>query len=152
MKRIVIIMGFVGLLLPNILFADRFNLQDKVVYDNKTKLIWQSSPTTKKYEWSDGIFSIGAKQYCKNLNYGGYSDWRLPNLYELKSLVDYQKYNPAIATNLINIKTDDYYWSSSYDVDNSSGAWGVYFKDGLDFWSGKSDSNYGVLCVRGGGQ
>jgi len=88
-----------------------------VSLDNETKLYWQSRPTTKKFSWRDAI------KYCRNLNYGGYSDWRLPNIDELKSLVDYNRYNPAIATTLIDIKTDDWYWSSSEDISDSSGSW-----------------------------
>ncbi len=67
--------------------------------------------------------------------------------YELKSLVDYKKYNPAIATTLIDIKTDDWYWSSSKDVTDSAYSWRVNFKDGNDLWNLKSHKNY-ALCVR----
>ena len=130
-----------GLLLPNIVWADRFTRNGSVVYDSKTQLSWQNKPSTKKFNWSD------AKSYCSNLTYGGKEDWRLPNIDELKSLVDYSKYNPAIATTLIDIKTDDYYWSSSKAVSSSSSAWVVLFSLGFDYWVELSSTYYAV-CVR----
>jgi hypothetical protein len=87
----------IGLIVPNILWADRFSKDGEIVYDSKTKLSWQSKPNSKQFNWNS------AKSYCSNLTYGGKSDWRLPNIDELKSLVDYNKYDPAIATNLKQI-------------------------------------------------
>jgi len=131
----------IGLVVPNIVWAERFEKNRDLVYDSKTELTWQSSPSNQKFNWSD------AQNYCNNLNYGGQNDWRLPNIYELKSLVDYTKYNPAIATNLIDIDTGyPYYWSSSKDIDSSL-AWLVYFELGLGNWDGKSSKNLAV-CVR----
>jgi hypothetical protein len=137
LKNIILI----GLIVPNILWADRFTKNGEIVYDSKTELYWQSQPSSKKFDWS------GAIEHCSNLTYGGKSDWRLPNLYELKSLVDYKKYNPAIATTLIDIKTYDWYWSSSKDVSDSASSWLVNFKNGGGNWYNKSDKNY-ALCVR----
>ncbi|HHB95287.1 MAG TPA: DUF1566 domain-containing protein, partial [Campylobacterales bacterium] len=102
MKRVIDLI-LIGLVLPNIVWAYRFEKNGDVVYDSKTELTWQSSPSSQKFSWSD------AQNHCNNLNYGGHSDWRLPSIYELKSLVDYKKYNPAIATNLIDIDTVYYY-------------------------------------------
>lgn len=44
----------------------------------------------KKYEWADALDA------CLNLEYAGRSDWFLPTLPELSSLVDYGRANPAI--------------------------------------------------------
>ena len=127
----------IGLVIPCMVCAERFSKIGDVVYDSKTELKWQSSHSTEKFIWSD------AKGHCEGL--GG--SWRLPNLYELKSLVDYGKYTPAIATTLINIDANyPYYWSSSEDVTDSSRAWLVYFNLGNDYWYSKSSNNF-VLCV-----
>jgi hypothetical protein len=119
--------------------ADRFVQNGDVVIDQETKLVWQSNPSTSKRTWQD------AKEYCNNLSYGSRSDWRLPNIDELMSLTDKSKYNPSIATNKINIKSD-WYWTSSTAKWNTSQAWGVYIYDGDDSNSGKSNETY-VLCV-----
>ncbi len=140
MNRIVKIL-LIGVLVPNILWAERFTKNGEIVYDSKTELYWQSKPSNKKFNWSS------AKNYCSNLTYEGKSDWRLPNIDELKSLVDYSRYKPAIATNLIDIKMDDWYRSSSKYVNGSFGAWVVGFKFGNDNWFEHSGTSY-VLCVR----
>ena len=40
--------------------------------------------------WEEAI------NYCENLSLTGFEDWELPNLKELRSLVDYNEYNPSI--------------------------------------------------------
>jgi len=124
------------------LYGERFSINGDMVYDAKTKLYWQKAPSGEKFNFSDAI------AYCEGLECGSQSDWRTPNLYELKSLVDYSQYKPAIATSLIAIKTDDWYWSSSKDVSDDTGAWVVNFSNGNDFWDDQSNTNY-ALCVRG---
>jgi len=69
------------------------NIVKKVTIDNLTGLMWQDNDTIKK-PWTDGgtyrdFFTSGdtATNYCKNLNWGGYSDWRIPNINELSSYI-----------------------------------------------------------------
>lgn len=130
-------MILIGLIVPNFLLAQRFSQNGEIVYDSKTQLYWQSNPSTKKFTWDE------AKDYCQNLTYGGKIDWRLPNLYELKSLMDYKKY---IVTNRIKIKTYNWYWTSSVTDNDNSIPWGVDFNRG-DGWYHKSRRSY-ALCMR----
>jgi len=131
-KAIIFICLCIGML-----FAGDFEVKGSMVYDEETKLLWQKNPSNKKMTWSE------AKDYCESL------ELRLPNLYELKSLVDYTKYNPAIRTDLINIKTDDWYWSASEFKGVYSYVWVVdFFHGGEDDWGNKKSSYY-VLCVSG---
>jgi hypothetical protein len=64
----------------------------EILNDSKTGLTWQDNSAVKetKMTWQD------TKSYCSELNLGGYSDWRLPNIKELQSIVDIRKYKPAI--------------------------------------------------------
>jgi len=87
-----------------------------------------------------------AIEYCKELSLEGYDDWRLPAFTELKSIVDYNKYNPAIIDGFINV-TSGNYWSSSAAAYFSNGAWAVDFNNGSDNASSKG-YNYLVRCVR----
>jgi len=48
--------------------------------DPATNLVWQKLSDCC-HEWDE------AKSYCQNLNWGGYADWRLPSISELRSLV-----------------------------------------------------------------
>ena len=59
-----------------------------VVFDSSTNLLWQKNSKPVK-NWKDAL------AYCQNLEYAGYSDWRLPNKNELITLVDYSQADPA---------------------------------------------------------
>ena len=57
------------------------------VVDTDTVLMWQQGENDKEMNWDSAI------AYCKGLSLAGYNDWRLPNIEELKSLIDVKK-NP----------------------------------------------------------
>jgi len=107
-------------------------------------LQWQDNrdATTVKKDWE------GAKSYCANLTLEGYSDWRLPSIKELQSIVDITKYNPAIKGGFSNTATDDWYWSASPNVYYDSYAWVVYFSNGYTYNFSKTRKSC-VRCVRG---
>lgn len=118
-----------------------------VVVDNKTGLAWQddyadNGGEIKEATWQEALV------YCEELSLGSRDDWRLPNIKELRSIVDRSRYDPAIDAVFTNV-TSDYYWSSTTGVSDSSYAWSVYFKYGDDGWYSKTDENP-VRCVRGG--
>ena len=113
-----------------------------VVNDTKTGLMWQDDVVGSTMDWSTAITT------CENLTLGGYSDWRLPNIRELKSIDDRTRANPAISPNFTAI-APGYCWSSTTYASDSSYAWGVDFNLGNDVWDDKTDSSY-VRCVRGG--
>ena len=57
---------------------------EETVFDSSTNLLWQKSFVSDK-TWKEAL------EYCEGLEYGGYSDWRLPNKNELATLLDYSK-------------------------------------------------------------
>ena len=113
-----------------------------VVLDNNTGLMWQQTIPTLTYEWAE------AGSYCENLEYAGYSDWRLPTPQELLTIVDNSKYGPAIDTSYFPGTPSNYFWSSSTYVNSTSSAWCVYFSSGGVGNNYKPSSGY-VRCVRG---
>ena len=122
----------------------RWKRSGSVVKDTKLGLMWQDNreaKTTKK-TWKN------AKRYCRNLSLAGYSDWRLPSYNELLTIVDYDRYDPAIIPLFTNVTSNNGYWSSSECVPVAKYAWQVYFYNGYANDDSKSNE-YFVRCVRG---
>lgn len=114
-----------------------------VVVDTRTGLVWQDDATAASTTatWATAITT------CEALVLGGYTDWRLPNVNELKSIRDMSRSNPAIDATFVNTASDDYWSSTSYAFDTTD-AWNVDFDDGDVDADDKTDSGY-VRCVRG---
>ena len=127
---------------------------DGTITDLKTGLIWKqclegqsgsdcASGSAEDFTWQQAL------QRAQTLNssggFAGFSDWRVPNIKELHSLVEHQCFIPAI--NLTRFPNASYHWlwSSSAVAGNASFAWYVYFYDGYTSWNGKS--NYGQLLL-----
>lgn len=87
---------------------------DSTITDNATGLMWMQNDSKSAMNWEDAL------NYAENLEYAGYSDWRLPDVKELQSIVDYTR-SPAIdplfnCTQITNEAGEvDYpfYWSST---------------------------------------
>ena len=136
MKIILLIM--IGL---SLLHAD-FTKTGDIVKDSVSHLEWQDDAVGPIMLWESAI------THCEALSLGGHSDWRVPNLNELKSIVDRSKVNPAIVNGFDNTSSN-YYWSSTTYENNKRNAWIVYFYYGKVDYNPKNDEYY-VRCVRDG--
>lgn len=122
-----------------------FSIDDSVE-DEKTilkiGLMWQQAIPTSTYTWADAV------SYCSDLNYAGYSDWRLPSPQELLTIVYNSSYGPAINTTYFPSTPSKDFWSSSTDQSDTDYAWTVDFGSGdVSSWS-KTYPRY-FRCVRG---
>ena len=112
---------------------------DEIVTDSATGLIWQKGHAAGK-RWKEAL------EYCENLIYAGYSDWRLPNINELVSLANYDKHSPS--SDFPDIP-HEYFWSSTTDTRliSAMSAWTVFFHTAAVI-SGSKDIFYYAKCVR----
>ena len=119
---------------------------EKVYVDPATNLMWQDAPYT---DAEDGAYSrehsVGkagnwghAVNYCRRLNYAGYTDWRLPTADELMDIhhLDGQVF--------VNFRDKDF-WTSTPTSDGKY--YVVYPADAYKYKRSKRQSNY-IRCVR----
>jgi len=124
---------------------------DGTITDNCTGLMWQQNTAdldgdgdidkADRAKWQDAL------KYCEGLVLAGHDDWRLPNIRELESILDYTRCEPAIDPIFGGVP--DWYWSSSVRVEDTYWAWNVNFWSGGVFDDTKFASFY-VRAVRGG--
>lgn len=115
--------------------------ETEIVVDNNAKLMWQDSmdASNEKWRFNDAV------AFCKNSRLGGYSDWRLPQITELKSIVDKTK-KPTVIKEFKNTAFGDY-WSNSYGGYRDFGPLIIDFEYGIE-GSGLSTSMFYVRCTR----
>lgn len=123
-----------------------------VTVDNRTGLMWVTNPV-------DAL--IGGNNSWENVltacktgiggagTYAGYNDWRLPNVRELASIVDYSRQNPAVDPAYFFNTQNNAYWASTTDRSLTTSAWFVDLSFGA-VGSNSKTSAYFVRCVRGG--
>ncbi len=87
-----------------------------------------------------------AKSYCAGLELWWYTDWRLPDITELLSIVDYTRNRPSVDTAYFNIASNNY-WSSTTSANYTTTAWIVSFYNGNSSNYIKTTSYY-VVCTR----
>ena len=122
-----------------------------IVHDKSTGLFWQKDSVSGK-SWRKAL------EYCENLAYAGYTDWRLPNKNELITLLDYSK-TDEILSSFPDIQLE-VLWSSTSHLGTS---WFVGTDGYIDMWYGdltqpepcdyegcEYDADYGIntRCVR----
>ncbi|MFA9390980.1 MAG: DUF1566 domain-containing protein [Prolixibacteraceae bacterium] len=109
---------------------------DGTITDAATGLMWMQEDSKTGMNWKDAL------SYAESFTYAGHSDWRLPDVKELQSLVDYTRSPETTSSAAIDplfkstpitneIGEDDYpfYWSSTTHANMTSGSeggWGAY--------------------------
>jgi hypothetical protein len=123
-----------------------------VVTDSSTGLAWQrvlptlyggctgGTPAGSECQWQE------AMDYCAGLDYGGHLDWRLPNPFELASILDNQRsFTPCIDISTFHDTPSKSFWSSS--TGSGGNAFYVHFDFG-EVTNTSKDVTAAVRCVR----
>ncbi len=109
-------------------FAGAFMKTSDGVVDQITGLEWQRTALpVNEMDWPSAL------SYCENLNLGGQSDWRMPSIKELHSLVDdTAAASPVINTSVFGATKAGFYWSATPELDPAkTDAFGVQFVTGI---------------------
>jgi hypothetical protein len=131
---------------------------DGTVTDNNTRLVWEKKTDASvnvNYTWYTAL------DYVASLNsmnggqgFAGHNDWRLPNVRELLSIIDYSRTAPSVdpifgptmgVSNFV-----DYWTSTSSVVDGNVAALAVDFKGVGGVMAFGKGSFLRVRAVRGG--
>ena len=139
---------------------------DGTITDNNTGLLWEKlgqdgsiHDVGNTYTWNEA-FSVHVAS-LNSTSFAGHSDWRLPNVKELQSILNYGTSNPAVSpafnanctpgcmATTCSCTAASFYWSSSSFAANPSLPWL------LDFFTGgtatPSKTTYWFMrAVRGG--
>jgi hypothetical protein len=136
---------------------DRFQVQNEIVTDTRSNLMWSrcllgatwNGSTCEGKATSYGLQE--AQNIAKTSNYGGFNDWRIPTLEELKTLADKETETavPSVKIPLMNLTVfptphcqgatrsashhdghSCWQWSSTPIKDSKHYMWIVYFNYG----------------------
>jgi hypothetical protein len=104
---------------------------DSTITDIATGLMWMQNDSRLGMNWEEAL------SHAENLEYAGYSDWRLPDAKELQSLVDYTRspgtttsaaidplFNCTVITNEAGQADFPSYWTSTTHANWSAVAGG----------------------------
>jgi len=137
-------------------FTDNY---DNTITDNVTSLLWQKCTLgLSGSNCATGAAALydqyGSSTACVNLGSG----WRVPTIYELRTIADYglttlaiphtNNYTPAINATYFPATQANIYWSSTTYAYQPNYAWYVNFTDGATYNDYKGSSYY-VRCVKG---
>jgi len=155
------------------------NNGDGTISDLNTGLIWEQKirdiataqgnhDVTRTFFWDSAASSIW--DWLEQVNteggtgLGGYNDWRVRNVRELQSIVDYGTFNPAVDPAFNNgpgmlascslaecsLTAMGFYWTSTTVAGNLTFAWAVDFRPGTVENGPKATLLLFVRAVRGG--
>jgi len=152
-----------------------YTRSNDMVTDHVTGLIWEDTPHTGGTDDSNflmiwtgtatpGTPQVGpAQNYCSNLTLGGLS-WRLPEIWELLTIADKSRFDPAIDPIFQNVIAGIYsaernYWTNTPKQQTNLGTTTQYnytikFVDGRDEagLTGAVGNRLAVRCVSGTAQ
>ena len=135
---------------PTSLFTDH---GDGTTSDTTTGLMWARCPeglsgssctvgSAIVYTWGEAL------SHVKGSALAGYSDWRLPNIKELRSLVEEQCSYPSINLAVFpSTPSAAFFWSASPTLTDMNLSFGVHFIDGIPGASDRWTPHY-VRLVR----
>ena len=114
--------------------------------DRRTGLTWRqpANAVRQPVTWQLALEGVRA---MNRKSAGRHTDWRLPNIRELESLVDINSHSPAMPPKHPFARIADGYWSSTTSVYEPSYAWVLYTLDGAVGVGYKANADFCSLAV-----
>lgn len=122
----------------------RFEMRPAGVLDRLTGLLWRRNAnlTPHPVRWDEALATVA------KLNQAGEgSDWRLPTINELESLVDCAAHSPALPSGHPFADVQDIYWSSTTSLFEPDWAWALYLEKGATGVGQKRFAQFSVWAV-----
>jgi len=133
-----------GLRQPN----PRFETRDACVLDLFTGLVWlRNAASFPPMIWRQAFEAVEQLNTNKT---GGRSDWRLPSINALETLVDCRRHSPALPGGHPFLNVGDTYWSSTTSFFETDWAWALYLQKGALGVGYKPETRFSVwpVCYR----
>ena len=118
-------------------------MQGNLVTDASSGLVWAKSASAVAQTWQEAL------AVCRAQVIDRYNDWRLPDIMELRTIVDYTRVLPALEATVFG-GVDSVIWTSSTFASHADIAWQVNFQAGTAAGESKTAAA-GVLCLRNSG-
>lgn len=117
------------------------------VVDRETELEWtkDANPLSKTLDWASALEAV---ERVNEESAYGHSDWRLPNVRELESLVCTEFHAPALSDEHPFKEVQTGYWSSTTSTYEPTYAWVLYMEDGAIGVGFKENAEFSVWPVR----
>ena len=128
---------------------------DGTVTHLPTGLTWKRCAEGQTWSGTTCTGSSSAHTWAQALtlastsSFAGQTDWRLPNIKELLSLVEVCRLNPSINDAIFPVAPSSYFWSGSPYAYYSNFTWYVGFNNGNSS-NGNRSGNASLRLVRGG--
>lgn len=124
------------------------------VTDTVTRLVWKrcseglsgnscETGTAAAFTWPEALSAAASSTFASN------SDWRLPTVQELDSIIEYKCTMPAINADIFPATRISNYWSVTPFAGYPGGSWNINFNDG-SHESCSRNWSLSVRLVRGG--
>lgn len=130
---------------------------DGTITDSATGLMWMQDDSGEGMTWEEAL------EFAENKEFAGYSDWRLPNIKELQSIVDYQRapgttgsaaIDPAFHGSNIQNEAGEpdfpYFWSGTTHASVHDGSTACYISFGraMGYFNGEWQDVHGAGAQR----
>lgn len=121
---------------PSGVITDDGHATEPVATDSLTGLSWTNSRGLKSWQ--------NALDHCEKLTYGGHDDWRLPNINEMQTVMEY---TPTLGGIKLPNTGNANHWTSTTYIDVTNSAFYFSVTTGINS-RGIKANNFDHVCVR----